>query len=118
MALMTETPGVPAVPAVGAGFGIRFAARLIDTVAGFIVGLGVGIAGGILIAVLSTMGYVHSGWVQRVQGFHPSVSWPACWRPCSITSAARVCTGQRWASFAAACECSMTTADHVACRAP
>jgi uncharacterized RDD family membrane protein YckC len=54
----------------GAGFGIRFAARLIDWVYGIILGLVVGFMGGILFAILSHLGKISPQWPYLIKQ-HP-----------------------------------------------
>ncbi len=52
----------------GAGFGIRAAARVIDTVYGIAIGFLGGIFAGILIVILEQGGRIAPGWQQRVGG--------------------------------------------------
>ncbi len=54
--------------AVGAGFGIRAAARVIDTVYGLLLALMGGILGGIILVLLEQAGLVASGWEERTGG--------------------------------------------------
>jgi uncharacterized RDD family membrane protein YckC len=52
----------------GAGFWIRFLARLIDVVLGFVLGLITGIVAGIVLGILQVAGVVAPGAVHRAQG--------------------------------------------------
>lgn len=62
---MIDTP--PSLIASGAGFGIRFLARLIDLVYGAIIGAVVGFMAGILFAVLAHFGKLSPEWLQLLQ---------------------------------------------------
>jgi uncharacterized RDD family membrane protein YckC len=62
------TAGSP-IPS-GAGFGIRFLARLIDLIYGQLLGLVAGIAAGILFVILSRLGRLTPEWPQLIQQ-HP-----------------------------------------------
>jgi uncharacterized RDD family membrane protein YckC len=54
----------------GAGFGIRAAARIIDMIYGFALGLVGGVLGGIILVVLEQAGLIEPGWQNRVQGMN------------------------------------------------
>jgi len=54
----------------GAGFGIRFGARLIDTIYGSFLGLAVGFISGIVFAILSKLGKITPEWPQLINQ-HP-----------------------------------------------
>jgi len=54
----------------GAGFWIRAAARVIDTIFGFVLGFVVGIICGIALVMLSKTGIVSPGWQDRIRGLH------------------------------------------------
>lgn len=52
-----------------AGFGIRAAARLIDTVYGGFIGLSAGMVSGIILRILNSAGLLPDGWQHRIYGF-------------------------------------------------
>jgi uncharacterized RDD family membrane protein YckC len=60
-----ETP--PSLIPCGAGFGIRFLARLIDLIYGVFMALLVGVAAGILFAVMAHMGRLAPDWPQLIR---------------------------------------------------
>jgi len=62
----TPQPKTSLIPS-GAGFGVRFLARLIDLLYGVILGLIVGIVAGIVFAVLAYVGKLTPEWAQRLQ---------------------------------------------------
>ena len=53
----------------GAGFGIRFLARLIDTILGLVLGFGIGIVVGIVFFLLARAGLMRPDWAQQLQHF-------------------------------------------------
>jgi uncharacterized RDD family membrane protein YckC len=61
----------PSNLASGAGFGIRFAARAIDTIYGLVIGLFGGVLGAIIISLLlEPAGVVDPGWQERMAGLN------------------------------------------------
>lgn len=71
-----DEPPISNSPAItnGAGFGIRAAARVIDTIYGLVVGLFGGVLAGIVLALLEASELVTPGWQNRMGGFQPA-SW-------------------------------------------
>jgi uncharacterized RDD family membrane protein YckC len=53
----------------GAGYGIRFLARLIDTVFGLGIGFVAGLVTGIILAILAKTGGIEPGWQKNLHGF-------------------------------------------------
>ena len=78
---MSEPPAInPSNPASGAGFGIRFAARAIDTIYGLVIGLFGGVLGAIIITLLlEPAGVVAPGWQERMAGLNLAGWGAACW---------------------------------------
>ncbi len=74
-----ESSNVAIEPMATGGFGIRFAGRLIDMVAGMVSGLVGGIIGGIVLAVLAQMGTVGPDWVQKVGNVGSSLLSSIAW---------------------------------------
>ena len=56
---------------VGADFGIRFLARFLDLIYGYLLAIGTMFFGGFCLAVLSATGHVSKDWVQHVQQARP-----------------------------------------------
>jgi uncharacterized RDD family membrane protein YckC len=63
-----SSPVEDEIEAQYAGFGVRAAARILDTLATLLFGAIGGAAGGVLAAVLSLMGILPRGWLERIQG--------------------------------------------------
>ena len=61
-------PLLPTEITSGAGFGVRFLARLIDLFFGFALGIISGIGACIVLAILQITGVVAPGWEHRIQG--------------------------------------------------
>jgi uncharacterized RDD family membrane protein YckC len=64
-----ESPTPEPTPTRGAGFGIRFCARLIDVVVGGVLGLFLGVVTGVVLLVLARSGYVQSDWPEKLKHF-------------------------------------------------
>jgi len=61
-------PPIPDSPlTVGAGFGIRFLARFIDLIYGYVLAFVAMFCGGIVLAVLSSTGRISEDWVAKIQ---------------------------------------------------
>jgi uncharacterized RDD family membrane protein YckC len=64
-----QPPPLPEIAIVeGAGFGIRFLARLIDLIFGYMLGILFGIIAGLVLAMLQAAGKIDPGWQHRVRG--------------------------------------------------
>jgi uncharacterized RDD family membrane protein YckC len=68
---MEEPPHPPITTiASGAGFGIRAAARIIDTIYGTVLGLIGGVLGGIILIILEQRALIAPGWMERSKGLN------------------------------------------------
>ena len=99
-----ERVWLPSEPRPGAGFGIRVAARLIDSFLGFLVGLVSGGVTGVVLCLLQSSGSISAGWQHKVGGLSAlgilgglvaSMAYHALAEGLGGTSVGKLCCGLR-----------------------
>jgi uncharacterized RDD family membrane protein YckC len=76
--VLSISPAADALPLEAAGgFGVRFGARLIDSIVTMVLGFGGGIVAGVIAAVLAASGAIDDDWGARVQT--ASFAWNLGW---------------------------------------
>jgi uncharacterized RDD family membrane protein YckC len=70
---VSTSPAAEGPVTVGEGYGIRFLARLLDSIYVTILGFFSGFFGGVTLAIMEAAGWVQPGWDQNLKGFDPAI---------------------------------------------